>query len=92
MNSVYAVEISPSAQRQMMRLPRDVRDRIIARLHALADNPRPPGVVKLKGRRRRDEYRIRVGDYRVIYQIFDDVLVVLIVRVANRRDVYRYTR
>ncbi len=46
----------------------------------------------MKGRRRRDEYRIRVGDYRVIYQIFDDVLVVLIVRVANRRDVYRYTR
>ena len=46
----------------------------------------------MKGRRRRDEYRIRVGAYRVIYQIFDDVLVVLIVRVANRRDVYSYTR
>lgn len=92
MNSVYAVEISSGAQRQMTRLPRDVQDRIIARLHALAGNPRPTGVVEIKGRRRRDEYRMRVGDYRVIYQIFDDILVVLIVRVANRRDVYRYTR
>ena len=89
MNRTYTVEITSVARRQIRRLPRSIQDRIISRLYALADNPRPQGVVKVKGRRRSDEYRIRVGNYRVIYQINDDILVVLIVRVANRREAYR---
>ena len=89
MNRAYTVEITSVARRQIRHLSRSMRDRIISRLYALADNPRPPGVIKMKGRRRRDEYRIRVGNYRVIYQINDDMLVVLIVRVADRREAYR---
>ena len=89
MNRAYTVEITSVARRQIRRLSRSVQDRIISRLYALADDPRPPGVIKMKGRRRSDEYRIRVGNYRVIYQINDDMLVVLIVRVANRREAYR---
>ena len=53
----------------------------------LADNPRPRGVEKLEGRENR--YRIRVGDYRVIYEIHDEVLLVLVVRIGHRREVYR---
>ena len=89
MNRAYTVEITSVARRQIRHLPKSMRDRIISRLDALAHNPRPPGVIKMKGRRRRDEYRIRVGNYRVIYQINDDMLVVLIVRVADRREAYR---
>ncbi len=89
MNRAYTVEITSVARRQIRHLSRSMQDRIISRLYALADNPRPPGVIKMKGRRRRDEYRIRVGNYRVIYQINDDMLVVLIVRIADRREAYR---
>ena len=62
------------------------RYRIDLRLLVLADDPRPVGVKKLHGQ---DRYRIRVGDYRVIYQIEDEVLLVLVVEIAHRREVYR---
>jgi len=66
-------------------LKKDVK-RIMQRLMALADDPRPMGCEKLSGQER---YRIRQGDYRVIYEIQDASLIVLVVKVANRRDVYR---
>ena len=62
------------------------RQRIRAKLAALAGNPRPPGVVLLKGSE--DEYRLRVGAYRIIYTIRDQELLVLILRVGHRREVY----
>lgn len=83
----YAVYFKPSADRQLAKLPRDVQRRIVAAIEALADDPRPPGAVKITG----DDnlWRIRVGDHRVAYEIHNDRLVVLVLRVAHRKDVYR---
>ncbi len=83
----YRVEIGSKAQRQLRALPKRLRERIDIRILALAEDPRPPGVKKLQGAE--DRYRIRVGDYRVIYTISDDVLLVLVVEVLNRREAYR---
>jgi mRNA interferase RelE/StbE len=82
----YDVLIEPVARRALGKLPRDVQARLMARIEALSINPRPSGVVKLSGH---EAYRIRVGDYRVIYAMVDDRLLVLVVDVGNRRDVYR---
>jgi mRNA interferase RelE/StbE len=83
----YQVFFKPSAERQLRKLPVDVQRRIVGEVATLAVNPRPSGVVKLTG----DEnlWRIRIGNYRVVYEIHDDRLVVLVLRVANRKDVYR---
>lgn len=83
----YAVEITPAAKRQIRKLERPVQERIVRRLDALADDPRPPGVEKLEG----DQtiYRVRVGEYRIVYEIRDKVLVVLVLKVGHRREVYR---
>jgi mRNA interferase RelE/StbE len=62
------------------------KTRVIAAAIALGENPRPPGCKKLKGR---EEYRVRVGDYRIIYEIRGDILTVLVVRVAHRSEAYR---
>ena len=82
----YRVFITPSADRVIAKLPQDVRRRVADRIAALAENPRPPGSVKLTGE---DTYRIRVGDYRIIYSIHDDRLVVIVIDVGHRGDVYR---
>lgn len=73
----YAIEFKPSAYRQFRRLPSDIAKRVDARIIALADNPRPHGVEKLAGYER--AYRIRVGDYRVLYEIHDDALIVYVI-------------
>lgn len=83
----YTVEIRPAVERQLSALPRPVQTRIKEKVDALADEPRPPGCTKLAGPD--DFWRIRVGDYRVVYAIHDDVLIVLVVRIGHRREVYR---
>jgi len=83
----YRIEVKPSAARALAKLPRPAQRRIARKIDALADGPRPEGAEKLKGAN--DLHSIRVGDYRVIYQIRDDVLLVLVVRIGHRRDVYR---
>jgi mRNA interferase RelE/StbE len=83
----YRIEWKPSAAKELKRLPRDVIARIIAAVETLASNAYPQGVVQLKGSQH--TYRIRIGDYRVIYTVDDDVLRIEIVRVRHRRDVYR---
>ena len=80
----YEILIRPSAQKELRSLPGDDRRRVIARIEALARNPRPHGVKKLKGEK--DLYRLRVGDYRVIYQIQDRFLLILVLRVRQRSD------
>ena len=87
MTECYRVEISPKAQRQLRGLPKPLQKRIDAKIQALANNPRPPGVTKLQGAENR--YRIRVGHYRVIYSIADAALLVLVLEVLNRREAYR---
>ena len=82
----YQVILPKSVQKELNRLADDVARRILTRLAALEINPRPADVKKLKGR---DAWRIRVGDYRVIYEIHDRVLQVIVITIGHRRDVYR---
>ena len=82
----YRVILSRSARKQMERISGETETRVLARLSELEANPRPPGCKKLKNR---DAWRIRVGDYRVIYEIHDKVLQVIVVTVGHRREVYR---
>lgn len=83
----YRIELRPAARRSLLALPRNAQARIAPALDSLATQPRPPGVTKLRGPE--GFYRIRVGDYRVVYAIEDDVLLVLVVRIGHRREVYR---
>ena len=84
----YRITIKPSAARALAKLPADHRRRIAATVDALAGNPRPAGVEVLEARERL--YRVRTGDYRILYQIQDAVLVVLVVRIGHRREIYRH--
>ena len=84
----YKIEFRPAARRDLKDLPRDVLDRVSRKIFALAENPRPLGVEKLSGSEE-DFYRIRVGDYRVLYRIEDRILLIIIIKVRHRREVYR---
>jgi len=84
---MYRVLLERAAERDLARLSSEVHDRVITALRALATNPRPPGCRKLAGSK--NDWRIRVGDYRVIYAIADDIRVVSVNRVRHRREVYR---
>ena len=83
---IYAVLLKASAEREMARLPDRVHDRIVKHLLRLWGQPRPPGSRKLQGM---DAYRIRIGDYRVLYQVDDQRLRVIVYSVGHRREVYR---
>jgi mRNA interferase RelE/StbE len=83
----YQVRVKPQAEKALSRIPNPIRRRIVTALEGLARDPRPAGCIKLTGAS--DAYRIRVGDYRIVYQIEDRVLIVYVVRIAHRRDVYR---
>lgn len=83
----YTVELKPSAAKALEALPKPDQRRIAARIDTLATDPRPVGVKKLEGED--DLYQLRVGDYRVVYRIQARRLIVLVVRIAHRRDVYR---
>lgn len=83
----YAVRIKRPAVKALESLPRSERERIGAAIDALASNPRPVGAIRLAGAT--DLYRVRVGDYRVLYEIQDAELIVLVVKIGHRREVYR---
>jgi mRNA interferase RelE/StbE len=83
----YTVELTASAVKTLRDLPRIDQRKVAARIDALAENPRPPGVEKLEGAD--DLYRVRAGDYRIIYQIENKRLLVLVVRIGHRSEVYR---
>ncbi len=85
----YIVELTPAARRQIGKLDRPLQRRLYERLKALEEEPRPPGMVQLKATADLLLYRIRVGDYRAVYTIRDDRLLVLVVRIGHRREVYR---
>lgn len=82
----YTVILKPAAEKQLDKLPLKARLRIVAALEELERNPRPVGCLKLTGEE--DLYRVRVGDFRIIYSIEDKRLHVLVVRIANRKDAY----
>ena len=83
----YRIEIKAGAHKELLALANVFRDRVIAGIDALAADPRPHGSKKLAGFFK--VYRIRIGDYRVIYEIENQVLVITVIRVAHRREVYR---
>lgn len=83
----YRVEIKNSARKELAALPAAVQRRLDAAILLLAETPRPRGSKKLTTDE--DIYRVRVGDYRIVYQVRDDVLLVLVVRIGHRREVYR---
>ncbi len=82
----YNIEIKKSAVKEFSSIPSGDLKRIIQKIKNLADNPRPPGCKKLSGE---EKYRIRVGNYRILYFIDEGKLIIFVVKVGHRRDVYR---
>jgi mRNA interferase RelE/StbE len=83
----YAIKFSPHAARAFRKLSRAVQVRMYGAIEPLKDNPRMSGVEKLKGSE--NAFRIRVGDYRILYEIQDEELIVYVLETGHRRDVYR---
>ena len=83
----YSVVVLDAALKQLRQVPKADRTRIRARIDALAEDPRPAGAKKLRARE--NLWRIRSGDYRIIYSIKDERLLVLVIRIGHRREVYR---
>jgi mRNA interferase RelE/StbE len=82
----YTIQYARPARKELEALPAEIQERIVDAIDSLRDDPRPRGSKKLKGS---DNYRIRVGHYRVVYEILEKTVVVLIVRVTHRKDAYR---
>lgn len=83
----YRVTLAPSAVRQLRKLDPPARRRIQAAIELLADNPRPPAATQLVGGA--GEWRVRTGDYRIIYDIHEDELLILVLALGHRREIYR---
>ncbi|RKY75877.1 type II toxin-antitoxin system mRNA interferase toxin, RelE/StbE family [candidate division KSB1 bacterium] len=82
----YKIELKKSAVKELNSIPdKDIKS-IIRKIKLLADNPRPDGCIKLTGK---EQYRIRYGNYRILYSIEDDKLIVFVVKIGHRRDVYK---
>lgn len=82
----YKVTLKPLAEKQFAKLPKDIQKRLFSAFLMLSDNPRPHGSIKLQGNV--DYHRVRVGDYRIVYSIDDQVLKVLVLSLGHRRDIY----
>jgi mRNA interferase RelE/StbE len=83
----YRIVLTPAADRQLAKLPRHAREMVAAAIVILASNPRPPGSIRLSGAH--DLWRIRVRDYRIIYTVVANELIVTVVKIGDRKDVYR---
>ncbi|MEA5505803.1 type II toxin-antitoxin system RelE/ParE family toxin [Halotia wernerae UHCC 0503] len=83
----YRVEFSKGARKQFRKLSLNIQERIQIQINQLVIEPRPSGVIKLQNEE--NLYRIRVGDYRVVYEIFDDILLVTVIKVKHRSQVYK---
>jgi len=83
----YSILLAPSAERQLRSFFPAIQKRLVKRMKTLQSDPRPPGVKKLAGED--DLYRIREGDYRIIYTIQDKELIVLVLKIGDRKEVYR---
>jgi mRNA interferase RelE/StbE len=84
---MYRILLEQNAEKDLARLSSEIYNRVIGVIQALATNPRPPGCRKLAGSKH--DWRIRVGDYRVVYEIADEIRIVRVNRVRHRREVYR---
>jgi mRNA interferase RelE/StbE len=86
----HRIELSPAAVRQLKKLDRSVLTQIAARIDSLADRPCPHGCEKLTGYD--DLYRLRVGDYRIVYAVEDDLVLVVVLKIGSRADIYQRIR
>lgn len=84
--AAYRIEIKRSAAKELERIQRKDRDRIVEKIRSLSSDPRPPQAKKLSGE---EKYRIRQGDYRILYQIQEEIVMIVIVKIGHRRDVYK---
>ncbi len=84
----YKIEIKKTAAKEIKKLPTKDINRVIKLIDKLAGNPRPGGSIKLSNN---EKYRIRFGVYRLLYEIYDDRLLIIVVKVAHRKDVYRHS-
>ena len=84
----YKIKISDKAYRNLANIPKKDGNRIVRRIYKLADDPRPPWSKKMKGSLE-GNWRIRVGSYRVIYRIMDNELIVSVIKIAHRKDIYQ---
>jgi len=84
---MYQVVVERSAEKDLKRLSAGIRSRVVVALRALGENPRPPGSRKLSGTK--NDWRVRVGDHRIIDEIADVIRVVRVLRIRHRREVYR---
>ena len=82
----YKIEIKKSAAKELSRLQKKDLTKIVDKIQLLSDNPRPEGCKKLTGD---EKYRIRIGNYRVLYSIEDDILIVYVVKVGHRKEIYK---
>ena len=87
MHPRYTIEVQQTAEKVLRRLPRDLKERITSAIFELETDPRPPAATPLKGHY--DTWRLRVGDWRIIYTIEDDRLFVTVIKIGPRGDVYR---
>ncbi|MCP9860809.1 MULTISPECIES: type II toxin-antitoxin system RelE/ParE family toxin [unclassified Cyanobium] len=83
----YEIRLARRALRSLSGLQQRDQQRVASVIDLLADNPRPPGCIALQGET--GVYRVRVGDYRIVYEVMDQILIVQVVRIGHRRDVYR---
>jgi mRNA interferase RelE/StbE len=83
----YTIQFKPAALRQLEKLPRNLQKRIASKIEALRDEPFPSGCKKLFGEP--DTWRVRIGNYRAIYRVHRKVLLILVITIGHRRDVYR---
>ncbi|NPA36166.1 MAG: type II toxin-antitoxin system RelE/ParE family toxin [Chlorobi bacterium] len=82
----YKVYLTKKAQKQLDKIPDKEVASVLERIQNLSSNPRPSGVKKLKGR---NGYRIRQGNYRIIYEIFDDMLLIDVIAIGHRKEIYK---
>lgn len=82
----YKIEIKRSAAKELEKIRGQTRERIVEKIRSLAENPRPPHAKKLSGE---EKYRIRQGDYRILFRVDDLVVTIVVVKIGHRRDVYR---
>ena len=82
----YRIYIKPAAVKELQKIPKPDVNKIIEKIRSLSSNPRPPGCEKLSAD---EKYRVRQGRYRIVYSIEDDQLVVFIIKISHRKDVYR---
>lgn len=84
----YKILFDKKYIKELEKIPKKFRESVKEKVKSLSDNPRPDGSIKLKGSKKESLYRIRCGDYRIVYTIKDEILIVLVIEVGNRKEIY----